>query len=175
MKHLYLLRHAKSSWELGGQLDYERGLTERGESDCELIAGVMKQRGIAPDVVVCSGARRTRETLEGVAGALSKKTPVEFTDDLYRADVSDFLGVLQNIDADAGSALVIGHNPSIHDTAVEVASGGEELERMAAKFPTCAIAELTFKGKWSKLGADDAELIAFVTPKQLRKGEKETI
>lgn len=175
MKRLYLLRHAKSSWELAGQLDYERGLTERGESDCKLIAGVMKQHGIAPDVVVCSGARRTRETLEGVAGALNKNTPVEFTDDLYRADVSDFLGVLQNIDPDADSALVIGHNPSIHDTAVEIAADGDQLERMAAKFPTCAIAELSFKGKWSKLGADDAELTAFVTPKQLRKGEKETI
>ena len=65
MKHLYLLRHAKSSWKLAGQLDYERGLTERGLNDCELIAELILEREITPDFIYCSGARRARDTLQG--------------------------------------------------------------------------------------------------------------
>lgn len=175
MKRLYLLRHAKSSWELAGQLDYERDLTDRGRDDCKLIAGVIREHGVEPDLIICSGARRTRATLEGVAAGLPKDARVEFTDDLYRASLEKFLAVLQGIDSEARSVLVIGHNPSIHDVAVEIAAENDELERMAAKFPTCALAEFEFAGKWSKLSTDGAELKRFTTAKQLRKGERETI
>lgn len=175
MKRLQLLRHAKSSWELAGQLDYERGLTDRGRDDCALIAEFIREHGIEPDLIICSGARRTRATLEGVAPGLPKDARVEFTDDLYRASLEKFLAVLQDIDPEARSVMVIGHNPSIHDVGVEISAESDELVRMAAKFPTCALAEFEFHGKWSKLSTDDAELKRFTTAKQLRNGEKETI
>ena len=57
MRRLYLLRHAKSSWELAGQLDYDRGLTERGRNDAKLIAGQIESRGIAPRLVICSAKK----------------------------------------------------------------------------------------------------------------------
>lgn len=175
MKHLYLLRHAKSSWVLAGQLDYERGLTERGWNDLELISELILERKIAPDFIYCSGARRTRDTLQGVAHALPRDAKVEFEDAIYQARTKDLLDVLRGVPKKRKSVLLIGHNPSIHDLSVEIARESEDLERVAAKFPTAALAEFTYDGDWADLGTDAVDLTQFTTPKQLRVGERETL
>jgi phosphohistidine phosphatase len=175
MKRLYLLRHAKSSWELAGQLDYERGLTERGWNDCELIAGLIKERGIAPELVICSGARRARDTLKGVAKSLPPETQIDYEDAIYQASTADLLDVLRHVPKERESVLLVGHNPSFHDLAVELARESEELVHVATKFPTAALAEFEFEGTWADLGEDSAELTRFTRPKQLRVGEHETL
>jgi phosphohistidine phosphatase len=175
MKRLYLLRHAKSSWELAGQLDYQRGLTERGWNDCELMAALIAERQIVPDLVICSGARRARDTLEGVAKALPLDTLVEYEDAVYNASTQDLLDVLRRVPAVRQSVLLVGHNPSFHDLAVEIGRESDELLSVAAKFPTAALAEFEFEGEWSHLGEDSAELKRFTRPKQLRAGERETL
>lgn len=175
MRRLYLLRHAKSSWELAGQLDYDRGLTERGHNDAKLIAGQIESRGIAPGLVICSGAVRTRETLEEIAPSLPPSSIVQYDDALYQASTEDLFDVVRAIAPEHSSVMLIGHNPSTHDFAVEIASGGDELVRMAAKFPTCALAEFELADEWSAVGTDSAVLTAFTAPKQLRKGEHETL
>ncbi|MBJ7457772.1 MAG: histidine phosphatase family protein [Thermoleophilaceae bacterium] len=175
MRRLYLLRHAKSSWELAGQLDYERGLTERGWNDCELIAELMLEHGIEPDFIYCSGARRARDTLKAVAHALPNDAKVEFEDAIYRASTKDLLDVLRGVPKKRRSVLLVGHNPSIHDLAVAIARESVGLERVAAKFPTAALAEFEYDGNWSELAADTVDLANFTTPKQLRVGERETL
>jgi phosphohistidine phosphatase len=175
MKRLYLLRHAKSSWDLAGQLDFERGLTERGWDDCELMAGLIKERGIAPDLVISSGAKRTRDTLKGVAKALPLNTPVVYEDSVYQATTQDLLDVLRHVPAKHESVLLVGHNTSIHDLAVEIGRASEELVRVATKFPTAALAEFEIDGEWADLGEDSADLTHFTRPKQLRDGERETL
>src|SRR4051794_23299981 len=175
MRKLYLLRHAKSSWELAGQLDYERGLTERGWNDCGLIAGLIKEREIAPELIICSGARRARDTLTGVATSLPTDARVEYEDAMYRASTRDLLDVVRHTPKEHRSVLLIGHNPSFHDLAVEIGRESEELVHVAAKFPTAALAEFDFVGDWHELGADSAELTSFTRPKQLRAGEHETL
>jgi phosphohistidine phosphatase len=168
MRRLLLLRHAKSSWELAGELDYERGLTDRGRADCALIADYFEREQITPDRVICSGARRARETLEGVALGLPTDTVVKYEDQLYQSTVDRSYAVLQDISDDLETVLIVGHNPSIHDLAVDLADGGDELETLAVKFPTSALALFAFAGSWSELGPDSAELTGFVTAKQLR-------
>lgn len=175
MHRLYLLRHAKSSWELAGQLDYDRGLTERGQTDCKLIAGEIEARGIEPGLVLCSGAVRARETLDLVATGLPPETRVEYEDAIYQATADGLADVLRKVPEETASVMLIGHNPSIHDLAVDIAADGDELERLAAKFPTCALAEFEFDGSWSDLGTDTATVTAFTAPKQLRVGEHETL
>ena len=175
MRRLYLLRHAKSSWELAGQLDYERGLTERGEDDLVLISKLIRDHEIAPDFVFCSGARRARDTLKGVAEALPRDVKVEYTDAIYQASERDLLLVLQGVPSKYNSVLLVGHNPSIHNLAVEIARESEELVRLAAKFPTAAIAEFQFDGEWAELGEDRMDLTGFTRPKQLRQGDRETL
>lgn len=175
MRRLYLLRHAKSSWELAGQLDFERGLTERGEDDLALISGLIVERGIVPDFIFCSGARRARDTLKGVAKALPSSAHVEYTDAIYQASTKDLLDVLRGVPAKYNSVLLVGHNPAMHDLSVEIGRESEELVRVAAKFPTAALAEFELDGEWADLGEDTADLTRFTRPKQLRQGERETL
>lgn len=175
MRRLYLLRHAKSSWELAGQLDYERGLTERGEDDLELISGLIVEHGIAPDFVFCSGARRARDTLRGVMKALPSGAQVEYTDAIYQASAKDLLDVLRGVPTKYDAVLLVGHNPAMHDLSVEIARESEELVRVAAKFPTAALAEFEFDGDWADLGEDSVDITRFTRPKQLRHGDRETL
>ncbi len=175
MRRLYLLRHAKSSWKLAGQLDYERGLTERGEDDLELISELIRENEIAPDFIFCSGARRARDTLKAVAKALPSDAQVEYTDAIYQASTRDLLLVLQGVPATYNSVLLVGHNPSIHDLSVEIARESEELVRLAAKFPTAALAEFEFDGEWAELAENSTGLTRFTRPKQLRHGDRETL
>lgn len=175
MHRLYVLRHAKSSWELAGELDYQRRLTERGETDTKLIAGVIEERGIAPDLVICSGATRARDTLQLIAPVLDAETPIKYEDRLYQATAMKVASVVREVDESVGSVLLVGHNPSFHDFSVDIAGSGDELERLAAKFPTAALAEFELSGAWSELKSDSADLVGFTAPKQLRSGERETL
>ncbi len=171
MRHIYLLRHAKASWELAGELDYERGLTERGANDCVLMRGPVEALTPAPDLVICSGARRARETLDGVAAALPKDTVVEYDDRIYQATTDRLIDVLRGIDPGVEAVLMVGHNPSMHDLAVELAADGPELDAIAGKFPTAALAELEFEGEWSQVGGDCAQLGRFTRAKMLRSDQ----
>jgi phosphohistidine phosphatase len=175
MRRLYLLRHAKSSWELAGQLDYERGLTERGADDLVLISQLIRDHEIAPDFIFCSGARRARDTLKGVAKAMPSDAQVEYTDAIYQASARDLLMVLRGVPAKYNSVLLVGHNPAIHNLSVEIARESEELVRLAAKFPTAALAEFQLDCAWADVGADSAELMRFTRPKQLRVNEHESL
>lgn len=175
MRRLYLLRHAKSSWKLAGQLDYERGLTERGEDDLVLISELISEHEIVPDFIFCSGARRARDTLTGVAKALPSDAQVEFTDAIYQASARDLLMVLRGVPAKYSSVLLIGHNPAIHNLSVEISRESEELVRLAAKFPTAALAEFEFDCDWAELGENSTDLTRFTRPKQLRQGDRETL
>ena len=168
MRRLYLLRHAKSSWELAGQMDHARGLTDRGRADTALMTNEMQERGIAPDLIICSSARRTAETLAGLDEAVVREAKVKITDDAYQASTADLLELVRAVKPKHESVMVVGHNPSIHDFAVDLAAGGGDLERMAAKFPTAALAEFDVECEWDQLAPESAELVAFTTPKELR-------
>jgi phosphohistidine phosphatase SixA len=68
--------------------------------------------------------------------------------------------------------MLIGHNPAIEDLAGRLAGSGSELERMAGKFPTGALATLELPGRWRNLGSRQGRLVDFVTPNDLdRRGE----
>lgn len=171
MRHLYLLRHAKASWELAGELDYERGLTERGHEDAAAIASAVAALDPAPEIVICSGARRTRETLEAVVGVLPKDAQVQFDDRVYEQASHALIDLVREVDDTLGAALVIGHNPGMHSLAIELAAKGDQLVELAGKFPTAALAELAFDCAWSELAADAAELTRLTRPKQLREDD----
>lgn len=168
MKRLALLRHAKASWELAGQLDYERGLTERGVSDCALARELITARGIEPELVLCSGARRARETLENVAAALPSSATITYEDAIYQADAERLFEVLAQVENSQRSVMLIGHNPSMHDFAVELAAGDDRIDELAGAFPTAAIAEFAFEGDWSDLSAGSARLVSFARPEDAR-------
>lgn len=170
MNKLQLLRHADASWELAGELDFERQLSERGRAQCRLMQPVLAALEPAVDLVICSGARRTRETLAGIAEALPASVQIQYEDAVYGASVPELLTILHAVAPERRSVLLIGHNPTMHDLAVEVAADGPELAAMAGRFPKCALAELEFDAAWPQLAADSARLAKFTLPPKVTGG-----
>ena len=164
---LHLLRHAKSSWDEPSLSDHDRPLAPRGRSASKKMAGHLRDQGIAPDVVLCSSAVRTQETLKLIRGGFAEEALIAVEPDLYGAAAEELLGRLRALDEDLYSVMVIGHNPGMQQLALGLASDGEDLDQVRRKFPTAALATLTFDCDWGELDPGSAQLIAFVRPRDL--------
>ena len=166
MKRLWLLRHAKSSWDDPALPDRDRPLAPRGHRAADRMAEQLRANAPDVDLVLCSSALRTRETLERMTGAFGD-AEVVVEDALYGASDDELLERLRVVDDASDTVALIGHNPGIADLATTLAGSGKELERLRAKFPTGALAVLEFDGPWRGLATGRADLVSFVTPKDL--------
>jgi phosphohistidine phosphatase len=170
MPSLYLLRHVKSSWAEAETDDFDRGLAPRGERAAGAIAAYIRQNKIVPDLVLCSAARRTRDTFAGVRGGLPRGVPLETTRALYEVGSLKILRLLHRVDPGIGSLLVIGHNPGMEGLAGLLAGPKSDPEAQAAiarKYPSGGLAHLEFEGTWADLKPGSARLVGFVAPKDL--------
>jgi len=168
---LYLLRHAKSSWDDPSLSDEARPLSPRGERAACRMARHVERSGVRPRLVLCSPARRARQTLELVAAPLAERAEVRVEDTLYGAGAAELLARLRQVPSDVPSVMVVGHNPGLHDLALDLLAGGRHgaLADLHAKFPTGALASLLVaRGGWACLGRGGAELDSFVVPRALR-------
>lgn len=162
MIRLWILRHAKSSWDDPGLEDDERPLAPRGRRACVALRRYCADNGVHPALVLCSTARRARETLEGVLPALGKPV-VRFDDACYDATTASWLTTLRGLDTP--SALIVGHNPALHQLALTLA-GGALRAKIEEKLPTGALATFTAEG-WRGLAPRTAELTDVVFPREL--------
>jgi phosphohistidine phosphatase len=169
MKRLYLLRHAKSSWDDPALADHDRPLAPRGRRAAKVIAKHLGRKGISPELVLCSSSRRTRQTLKRLAPGLGKNADVRIEPELYAAPARDLLDVLQKVPDEVESVLLIGHNPGIQDLALSLAGAGSEIPRLRSKFPTAALATLELNGTWRELAPGSAELVSLVKPNELSR------
>ena len=170
MKTLLLLRHAKSSWDEEPLRDFDRPLAPRGRKAAARMGRLLAERGLVPDHILCSTARRARETYDGVAPKLPRSAEITFEDRLYMAEPATLLRLVRRLPDDADTVLLIGHNPGLEQFARQLAGSGDgdALGRMAHKFPTAALAVLRFdRDRWSDLALSDGRLEAFVAPREL--------
>lgn len=175
---LVLLRHAKSAWPAGVP-DHDRPLGRRGRRDAPAVGRWVRLAGLAPDHVLCSTARRARETWDLAQRELGVRLPVAFEPAVYAASAGSLLDLIRQLPPAARTVVVVGHDPGLPDLALALAGktaahDGREAgpvlsahDRMAAKFPTGAVAVLEFSGPWSKLAAGRARLASFVTPGEM--------
>ena len=154
LKSLYLLRHAKSSWDDPSVEDHDRPLTPRGKEAARRIGAYMSQQHFCPALVLCSSAARARQTYEAVASVLGKANAVRVEDALYGAAVARLLSRLREIPDRVESVLVIGHNPSLQELAIDLSGDGEpaSLARLRERLPTGGLATLSYEGRWASLG-----------------------
>jgi phosphohistidine phosphatase len=166
-KRLYLLRHAKSSWKQPELADHDRPLASRGRRAAKAIARHLRERQIAPELVLCSTARRARETLERIEPALATAA-VRREPQLYRASADVLFERLRTVPDDVASVMLIGHNPAIEQLALDLARPSPERRELEAKFPTAALATLELVGpSWRDVSRGGAELISLVRPRDL--------
>jgi phosphohistidine phosphatase len=116
--HLHLLRHAHSSWAVPGQRDHQRPLDERGRSEATRLAEELSANRRTVDRVVCSTATRAVQTFDLVRAALPAGFTVEWSDALYAEGVDAYLAALRS---EAGSVLLVGHNPTLEALVVLLA------------------------------------------------------
>ena len=121
MKRLLLLRHAKSSWDNPAQTDHERPLNKRGLRAAPLIGNVLVEHDLVPDTIVSSTAQRARSTAEIIARTCGFDGSIVFTDDLYLASPSAYLGIAAGLPDETMSVMLVGHNPGIERLASELA------------------------------------------------------
>jgi phosphohistidine phosphatase len=178
-RKLVLLRHAKSAWP--DLPDHERPLAGRGRRDAPVMGRWLRAAGHVPDRVLCSTARRTRETWQLAQPGLGTAPRVSFEDRVYEASAAQLLDLARHVPSAVKTLLIVGHAPGIPELALVLAGaatpaggGGEGgtvpqavVDRMRAKFPTAAIAVLELTGPWDQLGPGAARLTSFVTPRDV--------
>jgi phosphohistidine phosphatase len=168
MKRVYLLRHAKSSWKDRSLADRERPLAGRGRRAAQAMAAHLEAEGVRPELVLCSRARRARETLERVRVAFGDEVEVLFEEALYGATEAGLLARLRALPGQVGSVMVIGHNPGLEELALALSSEGAELARLREKYPTAALATIDLPAeRWSALHRGSGALVAYVRPRDL--------
>lgn len=167
MSRLYLLRHAKAGWAEPGMRDFDRPLEPLGRTDADSIGAAMRERGLVPELVLCSSATRARETHEWMARHIGNPRTV-FSDSLYSTDAAGYVDFIRET-ADADSVLVIGHNPMMEDLAEALPGSGDEHARHALHggFPTSALAVIRFPGRLAETAPGKGHLEAFVTVAEL--------
>jgi phosphohistidine phosphatase len=168
-RRLYLLRHAKSSWDSAGVPDRDRPLAPRGQRAVAALRQHFADIELQVDLVLCSPARRTRETWAGVADGLAGKPRTEFVEQIYGAETADLLTVVREVDPDVESLLLIGHNPGFGDLAYDLAGDGDPpaVARLREGYPTAGFATFSLGAAWSDVRRGSGRLVDFVRPRDL--------
>jgi len=169
MKRLHLLRHAKASRDDPALDDHERPLERRGERQSRALASHLAGTTVRPELVLCSTARRARETLDLVRPGLPGEPLIRFERALYLAEPDQLLKRLRRVEPALDEVLLVGHNDGIHDLARLLAGSGpgKLLARLAERFPTAALASLELDADWQALGPGRARLVGYLTPRDL--------
>lgn len=153
MKQLLILRHAQAlGTEIGGS-DKTRKLSPNGIADAKALGKVMVKDGLQPDLVLCSGAVRTRETLAGVLESYDT-LETDFVDPLYNADFLTLKNTIHDASDDIQSLMIVAHNPGVHQLAARLAAddGSSRVERLLLAYMPATLTVLACDiARWGDL------------------------
>jgi phosphohistidine phosphatase len=169
-RKLVLFRHAKSEWP-DDVADHDRPLAKRGRRDAPVVGRWIGASGYVPDAVVCSTAKRARQTWELAAEGLAFAAPgasprVRYEKRVYEATVLGLLMLAREFDAAWRTAVIVGHNPGLAELTVGLVSPDSAAPQA---FPTAAVAVLGLPGPWAEVAPGEARLLAFIVPAELRR------
>lgn len=161
MKTLYILRHAKSSWDDASLADFDRPLNERGRKAAPLIGEAMRSNNFAPDLILSSPATRAGETAALVKDAARIDAEIHFDERIYEASPARLIEIVERQNDEYAAILIVGHNP-----------GFEGLVRfLTAKIepmPTAALAVVDLPiESWNEINGASGELRILIRPKEL--------
>jgi Phosphohistidine phosphatase SixA len=178
VKRLVLLRHAKAVPMEPELEDRDRVLAERGRLDAVRVGQFLEEEGAVPDLVLCSTAARTRQTLELMLTGWAPQPGVRLIPELYLARWLTIVNLIRQVRDEAGTLMVVSHNPGLEDCARQLARPPQDTktrkltELLKLDYPTAAVTILEFEiAAWGGIDRGLGELSAFVRPRDLRGPE----
>ncbi len=163
MKHLYLIRHAKSDWSDESQSDFERGLNKRGQKAITTMAKALKEKKVMPDLILSSSAKRAQLTAKGLAKEIGYTGDIKYRDALYMAEPLDVISIIKEIKDKYDHVCIVGHNPETTELTDLM------LDDYIDNVPTLGIVALKLPIKhWKKFKPEKAKLNFFIYPKMYR-------
>ncbi|BAF72842.1 SixA phosphatase family protein [Sulfurovum sp. NBC37-1] len=160
MKKLYLIRHAKSDWSDLSKNDFDRGLNKRGKRSIPIMAKALREKGIIPDLILSSSAKRAKKTAKGLSKALHYEGKIFFNEGLYFTEPEEMIEMVRNVDDRYQSLFLIGHNPEMTELANILT------EVYIDNTPTLGIVAISFDiQKWNDIGRGKGKMEAFIFPK----------
>jgi phosphohistidine phosphatase len=167
MRRLMLLRHAKTERAAPGERDRDRKLMNRGRADAPLIGAYLAHHGLVPDLGLVSTAKRAQETWALIAAAFAKAPRLVSDERIYNAGPEALIGIIGET-RKAHTLLIVGHNPGLHDLALQlIASGDVDMrEQLNEKLPTSGLVVIDLPIEdWSLLHPHAGRLERFVSPR----------
>lgn len=164
MKMLYLIRHAKSSWDHPELRDIDRPLGRRGLRDAPFMANLLKEQAVQPDAMVSSPARRAHATAIFFANGLGIDPQTILLDkNIYEAFGSDILRIARDWQDEWDTVFLFGHNPTFTTVANYFA------EELIENVPTCGIVAIQLEvDSWTKVDREVGKIVNFWYPKQFK-------
>lgn len=170
MKHLIILRHAKSSWGDPGLADFDRPLNARGIAAAHAVGKALKRRRVRVDHVLASPAKRVRETLDQFARGYGKLPEIRFDESIYLASRATLLDLVRNLREGSSAPLLVGHSPGLERLLIELTRDDAHgfRDRVARGYPTGAltIVELPAPG-WPEVEPASGEIVDLILPREL--------
>lgn len=163
MSRIFLLRHAKAASALPGQRDFDRPLDKQGLGTARTLGITLMANGFQPDLIICSPAKRTRETLAKIAEFFAFQVETRFDEALFTDEWPSYVSALQTAE-NAKNVMIIGHNPAIEETALQLATNGnrDALTALYAGFAPCSLAVFSIDTPISELKPRQAFLENFL-------------
>ena len=163
MKHLTLIRHAKSDWSDAALNDFDRPLNKRGKKAAPLMGSRIAAAKEVPQLLVSSPAKRARKTAQLIARELAiDQEGIRYHEEIFAAKDTQLVKLIRGFSADLHIAL-IGHNPGLTDLGQWLCAEAPDW------LPTCAVLTLKLDiHKWSELDRGCAEIISYDYPKKAR-------
>ena len=163
MKTLFILRHAKSSWENTGLSDFDRPLNERGLETAPFMGDLMKKNQFQPALILSSPAKRAEQTAALIKQTAGIGGAIQFDQRIYEASPARLLEVISDQNEKIKFILLVGHNPGLEGLL-------KFLTGQPQPMPTAALAVIDLKtDKWSKANSSNGNLRILIRPKEVDK------
>ena len=167
-RELLILRHAKSAWDTGAPTDFERPLSERGQSAAPRVGRFLFEKGLVPDFVVSSPAERAKQTVMAVCAQMDLgPETIHWDDRIYGGWTSSLMSVLRESPPDAHRVLIAGHNPGLEGLLEHLCEQRVPYSSDGKMLPTAALAHLLIRPGWDELDRGCAELLSITRSRSL--------
>lgn len=163
-RRIVLIRHAKSSWANPLHSDYDRPLNDRGLQDAPMMGARLKAKGIIPDLIIASTAKRAAKTAKLIAGAVGYDTDkIDWREKLYHCISNVFVDIILTLDDSVQTVFIVAHNPGVSEFASESAAKGIHIDHL----PTCGVAGIELEAEhWYDYNNSERQVFLYDYPKK---------